>query len=175
MSKVITFSRVFPAYHPKAGQPTFFVEKIWKGLWDASDNPYLGNYQQEYDNHFGIEQIINVHQFLPKVHTVRAGNRWKAGDYFSPRVWSDKPYNSPQIIIAPDIKIENVWSFEITPTGSKCCIFIDSISKPFNLLDEVAKNDGLTREDFNHWFSTKQIRDNGFKGQVICWNKNIEY
>lgn len=28
MSKVITFSRVFPKYHPKAGQPTGFVKSI---------------------------------------------------------------------------------------------------------------------------------------------------
>jgi hypothetical protein len=33
MSRVLTFSRVFPAYHPKAGQPTGFVEKIWKGYY----------------------------------------------------------------------------------------------------------------------------------------------
>lgn len=31
MSKVIMFSRVFPGYHPIAGEPTNFVEKIAKG------------------------------------------------------------------------------------------------------------------------------------------------
>lgn len=28
MARVITFSRKFPSYHPKAGQPTHFVEQI---------------------------------------------------------------------------------------------------------------------------------------------------
>lgn len=28
MSRVITFSRTYPSYHPKAGQPTYFVEKV---------------------------------------------------------------------------------------------------------------------------------------------------
>jgi hypothetical protein len=32
MAKVRTFSRFFPKGHPKSGQPTFFVEKFWKGL-----------------------------------------------------------------------------------------------------------------------------------------------
>jgi hypothetical protein len=30
--KPILFSRFFPAYHPKKGQPTYFVEKIWAHL-----------------------------------------------------------------------------------------------------------------------------------------------
>jgi hypothetical protein len=33
MSKVITFSRVFPKYHQKAVEPTHFVEKIYKSLF----------------------------------------------------------------------------------------------------------------------------------------------
>lgn len=32
MSKVITFSRTFPAYHPRKGEPTYFVEKFWTSI-----------------------------------------------------------------------------------------------------------------------------------------------
>ena len=32
MAKVITVSRTFPDYHPKAGQPTYFVEQILNAL-----------------------------------------------------------------------------------------------------------------------------------------------
>lgn len=169
MSRVITFSRTFPAYHPRKGQSTFFVEKILNSIyWPKSIH----------DIPIEVQNIITDLVLFDrdvKYHTIRAGNRWKEGDCFSPRVWSGKPYKTKQIIIAPDIKIEKVWSFEITPTGAECCIFIDSFSKPFSLLDSIARNDGLTRDDFNHWFSTKQIRNNGFKGQIICWNKNIKY
>ena len=28
MSRVMTFSRVFPSYHPRKGDPTYFVEAI---------------------------------------------------------------------------------------------------------------------------------------------------
>ena len=41
MSKVIIFSRVFPAYHQKVGQPTYFVEKLWQSILDNE----LGEWQ----------------------------------------------------------------------------------------------------------------------------------
>lgn len=40
-----------------------------------------------------------------KYHTIRAGNRFKKGDYFSPRIWTDKPYASKQYQFHPDILI----------------------------------------------------------------------
>lgn len=42
MAKVITFSRVFPSYHPKAGQPTYFVEAIYKALYRPATCGSLG-------------------------------------------------------------------------------------------------------------------------------------
>jgi hypothetical protein len=96
--RVITFSKFYPAYHEKRGCPTHFVEKIWKYLYDLPGMSWdVGEYQQQHDNHFGPEQVISVHQFAPKLHTIRAGNRWKPGDVFSPRVWSGRPYASKQL------------------------------------------------------------------------------
>ena len=122
MSKVITFSRVFPAYHPKKGQPTFFVEKIWQsfGINPLFPSPSLSihNTHLPYDIvHLVGDDLVYLHEYDPKHHTIRAGNRWKVGDKFSPRVWSGKPYNSKQIIIAPDIEIKKVWEFEINENG----------------------------------------------------------
>lgn len=37
MAKVITFSRTFPSYHPKAGQPTYFVEKFYNSLFSRNN------------------------------------------------------------------------------------------------------------------------------------------
>ena len=37
MAKVITVSQKFPDSHPKAGQPTHFVEKIWSSLGGVKD------------------------------------------------------------------------------------------------------------------------------------------
>jgi hypothetical protein len=37
MSRVITFSRVFPSYHPRKGEATFFVESVLKSLYWQKD------------------------------------------------------------------------------------------------------------------------------------------
>lgn len=106
MSKVIIFSRVFPAYHQKAGQPTFFVEQIYNSIYrdkfgDWSEAPVTTNYVVE------LEPTI----LGRKHHTIRNGNRWKRGDKFSPRIWSGKPYKSKQIAIADDILlIAPLWN-----------------------------------------------------------------
>lgn len=174
---VITFSKYFPLYHPRSGEPTFFVEKIWKGLWDRSNSPYLGEYQQAHDNHFGNDQVINVHQFEPKWHTIRKGNRFKVGDYFDARVWSGKPYHTKQIQIAPAIKVTKVWDFKIGSYGFQINEKVynakgDGAIKPqIELLKMIAKNDGLDRFDLLAWFKYPKP----FTGQIICWSENINY
>ena len=161
MAKVITFSRVFPKYHPKAGQPTYFVEKFWKSL-DMPINQNIGLVGLKYEN---------VH-LNGKHHTIRAGERWKKGQYFSPRVWSGKPYNSKQIIIAPDTEIKNIWSVEIDVEG---VFYINGkqIDVTFSICDgrTVADNDGLDSDDLLNWFPVGKP----FKGQIICWNGSIKY
>ena len=150
MSRVITFSKYFPAYHPRIGEPTLFVEQIQGGL---------------------------------KVHTIRAGNRWKVGDKFSPRIWAGKPYRTPQLTIAPDMEIKKVWDYEvkINPSGVEQWFINgtmvsesnDYMQQWFNagLIELIARNDGLTLQDFLNWFK----HPSNFKGQIICWNENINY
>ena len=77
MSKVLTFSRNFPSYHPQKGKPTFFVEKIfqsildnelqdWRGVADTSANPLLNKERQSFfSKHWEC-----------KNHTIRGGNRF---------------------------------------------------------------------------------------------------
>lgn len=179
MSKVITFSKTFPAYHPKAGKPTYFVEKIWKSLWDQNKAHDIHLYQEPHDEFFhpmGANDMRNVHQFKAKHHTIRGGNRWKEGDYFSPRVWSGKPYNSKQIQFAPDIKIERVYDFTIDPlkTGdiylNGWYVFMDRYSNILNV-HEIANNDGLSKEDMLAWFKHPKP----FIGQIIVWDPKIIY
>jgi len=171
MSRVITFSRQFPAYHPKAGQPTHFVEKIWNSLPNMII-PYnklrVMNPELPYAVHDIWETIQDGYmELVPKYHTIRAGNRWNAGDKFSPRVWSGKPYNSKMITIAPDINIAKVWKFEIKDNS----LFLDGKELSHAQWIELAKNDGLTVSEMLEWF--KYPTD--FSGQIICWNPNLEY
>src|SRR5581483_8638457 len=94
---------------------TYFVEKIWRDYLDKS-SPMFPYWMSRHEKMLGIS-IRNCYDFKPKLHTVRKGKRWKAGDFFSPRVWSDRPYASKQVVIAPDIKLERVADIEISATG----------------------------------------------------------
>lgn len=174
MSKVITFSRYFPAYHPRKGEPTYFVEGIWESIRNNQniDSPQYHYMKFESD-------IMRWKQYQPKHHTIRAGNRWKVGDKFSPRVWSGKPYNSKQIIIAPDIEIKKVWSFKMIPAlwEDECKFFLDEKHLGIEIL-KIAYNDGLEPIDFMRWFTGPGIaspKRKPFSGQIICWNENIIY
>ena len=175
MSKVITFSRTFPSYHPKAGQPTYFVEKFIRSfcvetdLDGTTDSEYFSYYcELAFDMN-----LIGLSTVLPKYHTIRAGSRFKVGDKFSPRVWGNDvnpksgrsgAYHSKQIIIAPDTEVKKVWDFQII-NGGLC---VNGECKQY---EKIAINDGLTGEDLLAWFKYPKP----FKGQIICWNENVKY
>lgn len=168
MAKVITFSQFYPSYHPRKGQPTYFVEKILESLIGTS---YEENITDEML--LRCKMIFRTHVW-PKHHTIRAGHRFKVGDWFSPRVWSGVPYKSKQIIIAPDIQVKKTWDVEI----DECDVWAIGLpGTQIKYLDEnqeaaIAKNDGLTEQDLYLWFKeTKKP----FDGQVICWSDKIEY
>ncbi len=165
MAKVITFSREFPSYHPRRGEPTNFVEKFWASI---GENDFEKPYAKLLSS--GIPMLMGDN-IQPKHTTIRAGKRWKAGDYFSPRVWSGKPYNTKQIIIAPDIQIKKVWDFKIEDG----CFFIDNelyaYSSSTELLNKLSDNDGLSQIDLLDWFKYPK----NFEGQIICWNEIVNY
>jgi len=177
MSKVITFSLYFPGYHPRKGEPTYFVEKIHHNIWHSIPDDWMDAQSMIWDLNKHLPRKI-VHDFIEsldmeanfadisKGHTIRYGNNFKVGDLFSPRVWSGKPYGSKQIIIAPDIQVKKSWDFESTHDE----IYLNGITiLGSKTVDHIAKNDGLTIEDFFRWFNKP------FEGQIICWNENINY
>ena len=171
MSKVITFSRTFPLYHPRKGDPTYFVEQSWNGL-NILKLPVPKN--EDVPSDF-LWSILPLSNYGEKYHTIRKGYRWKVGDKFSPRVWSGKPYQSKQIIIAPDIEIKKIWDVEIFIESDRIHIAHKLTHNTLELFpfNQVAKNDGLTFKDMKDWFNVKP--DKPFIGQIICWNENIEY
>lgn len=182
--KVITFSRHFPSYHPKAGQPTYFVEKIWAHLvlseqFDVETcEAYLCAHWCE--GMFSMDKVSEFHDTnTPKIHTIRSGHRWKEGEQFSPRVWSGRPYFSKQIVFAPPLTIKKTedigtinyatdakekdlrfwrWSGQFSPSGAalKRTLFQKDT-------EAIAANDGLAYEDFVVWFS----KSSKFEGQII--------
>lgn len=164
MAKVITFSRFFPKGHISQGEPTGFVEKFWKGLQEVGySEPWYF-----FDEVADLANVISGASYTyapPKRHTIRAGKRFKHGEYFSPRVWSGKPYDSKQIIIAPDIKIERLYDIVFVQKDEFLSIG-GATFHPFGyreMIERLAANDGLTVPQFLSWFKKP------FEGQIICW------
>ncbi len=176
MARVIILSRNFPAYHPQKNQPTYFVEKFLK-CWESMHTLEEVKYADLIDSKF--VDSWHFKNTYPKGHTIRQGERFKVGDYFSPRIWSGKPYQSKQIIIAPDTKIENVYDFEIKVAYKELPLDYDTdiiINHRFyhsddKIMQQLAQNDGLKLPDLLRWFKYPQP----FKGQIICWDPKIKY
>lgn len=178
MAKVITFSTSFPKGHIRQGENTHFVEKFLKSI----PNPFNPLPKE-------VKKLIDHQTWLNctyKNHTIRAGNRFKKGDYFSPRIWGNDlnlksfksgPYHSKQITIATDTLITDCWDVVIfaEPNQTTICLPTEIHSQYQMLsLGEVAKNDGLTIDDFESWFNPKR-KSIEFHGQIICWNEKIKY
>jgi hypothetical protein len=160
-TRVMMLSRHFMKGHPRAGELTWFIPKIWAALVQMNGRP-----ENIPDNTFNFYQ-----SHIPKWHTIRPGNRFKAGDFIDFRYWSGMPYRSPQLKAFPfTIPVERVFNIEIDKSG---VIMIDGVidCTGNNLAEELAKNDGLSHEDFLAWFS----KTLPFNGQIICWSKDIKY
>lgn len=122
---VLMISEKFPATHPKAGFATNFPLAI-----------------KHYD----------------KIHTIRGNYKlWKerfekidAGEaILSVRIWDGKPYRSKQLEI---FRYDNTKGI-----GVEKAIFsglnIATIGDKTIFRSQLAQNDGLSREDFDSWFS----------------------
>lgn len=169
MAKVITFSRYYPTMHPRKYERTHFVEKIHKALNLRFNNisiiQKIGSYNNysdlmlpEYQEFF---KEYSYADYQPKIHTMRAGKRWKTGDKASLRIWSEKPYRSKQIIIAPEITIPRVADIEIDEVGF-CQLDGLDVKTP-EVMSALIANDGLNRKDFESWFE----KSLPFSGQLI--------
>lgn len=160
MSRVITFSTRFRRDHPRAGEPTYFVEKIM--AWCA-DNMLWWEMNKDLTA-YDWYKYYNCGQ--PKRHTIRAGERWKVGDRFSPRIWSGTPRRSKQIIIGPDMEVK-----KIIPIATDGLLWFVNYKPASNdLIRKICINDGLSYEDFVDWFYGM-----AFSGQIVCWDANINY
>lgn len=157
--KVLTVSRFFPAYHPRKGEPTAFPEKIMAYLADKVPNWTMKDDFVLYDWH----TYYNCTN--PKLHTIRAGNRWNEGEWASLKVWSGRPYHSRPVEFA-QVQLKKIYPFELTDSGYK----VNGVDAGFDALSCLAENDGLTIDDFECWFAGHGKKKNScFTGQILCW------
>lgn len=156
---VLTVSRVFPTTHKRKGEPTFFVEKIFKGLNQIMPCCWCGH-----GCTCSKHCIIDSMNLNEKLHTIRANYElWakrikdvqEGKAILSIRYWSGKPYNSKQVEICQLDKDSGIGIQKLITLYDSFVLIgkkeneYDSFSIKKDLL---AKNDGLSLEDFKEWF-----------------------
>lgn len=187
-TKNINFSRTFPVYHPKKGQETHFVEAILtqRGikylthayfLWLVENNPKISELFLE-----GFYRSLSE-DIDPKGHTIREHkNPLVVGDFINPTCWAGAHLTPPQrpchnteegyfkIKFAPDIEVVKTWEFSsYSDSEIRGKILLNGKQVTARQIIEISNNDGLYINDFFDWFNKP------FSGQIICWNKYIEY
>ena len=194
MSRVRTLSRTFMKGHPREGQSTFFVEKFLNSMkLNYTSDGYLDMLciLNEYNIAEGKLSFEDLESFWlslqpvseSKNHTIRGKSWFAAGDKISIRCWFGKPYHGCQIILADDLEIKKVWSYEVKVpkkgveqwflNGTMVSENNEYMQQWFNagLVEEIAKNDGLEVSDFLGWFKHPSV----FSGQIICWDDSVKY
>lgn len=128
---VLTVSKQFPKSHNQAGKSTGFVENITKLFTNGSNK---------------IHTIRSNYEFWER--RAKEINEGKA--VLSIRYWSGKPYRSQQVEIC---SLESVGIEKLTDPTNFVFASINGKEVDWNI---VAKNDGLSFDDFCEWFNIRQ-------------------
>jgi len=172
----INLTRKYLAGHPRAGELTYFVEKVYSGFYDLEHltltleqfAEFIAlDYASDYLKIIGQEDFLDV-ECKPKIHTMRSGNRWRAGMDIHFKIWKGKPYKSKTFNFAPIIPCVSVQDYELINIDSEIGPFrnitIDGRELSDEEVQELAVNDGFDNvEDFWDWFQ------GNCTGQLIHW------
>jgi len=150
----------FKTYFPW-GEPTNFVHKILSAGRETH-----------------CFAIGSVETFIPKLHTIRTGQRWKAGDVLHMAIGvRTKKYDQFNRDIEELSKCRAVQRFDLTIRHEGCAaLYIDkklmycrNRDHVFEItpgwMEQFSRNDGFTNsEQFFRWFK-QSVRN----GQIIHW------
>lgn len=138
----LTLSQVFPSTHCRAGEPTGFKEAFFNGQDTERDDGKLHTIRANYDF------------WAKRFEKIAAGEA-----VLFIREWVGKPYGkgSTQREIARLTREDGIGLQRLTVAGT--CIgyhptFLDGVSVPS---DVIARNDGLSEQDWRNWFAGYKI------------------
>lgn len=154
-------------------KPTFFVEKIKKGLLDnhimfyKDDRKYIGEL---------LEMAFSKKpMYCPKIHTIRhdENERWKAGMdiHFVINNRTKNRYQFAPVVKCVSVQEINIvyWYNPKTEMFDKPEVYIDKKVLNKTKLEALALNDGFDSvKDFFAYFNTN------FNGKLIHWT-NTKY
>ncbi|RYX86895.1 hypothetical protein EON73_02460 [bacterium] len=157
------------------GNPSNFIEKIWASIilnkLDGINKVQYHAYAALYNNQFNENWDGFMEEKKPKLHTIRSGKRWKAGDLIH-FVIDTSPTTYFQF--APVFKCYSVQDIEIrNVSGQKKrpIVYIEGreiqlLENHRSILPELAVNDGFESiNDFFAYFNTD------FTGQLVHWTE----
>lgn len=182
----LSFSTAWPKRMGKwAGEPTYFVEKIWERLQHEIKSEVDFYWWFDAVNDAGYYQPSSEYKWTHKLHTIRKGNRWKVGDKIH-MVINNRTRDRFQF--APVMEAKSVQEIEIDYYDIYREVRVNNKliyreEQPFDeveeyeysdefetVLDRLVRNDGFESvEQFFTYFSTD------FKGQIVSWVDSIEY
>lgn len=167
----IMISKNFMKDHPRAGQPTFFKEKIWAGQAETRFPEFkFPKEDVDYDWH-------EYYNAIPKIHTIRDNyDYWarvaeevNAGrGILSLRQWTKSPYNfardgskQKEFLRLTKMGVQRAKIVGVTMDcmGEISNGLVAEIEGEARMIPIVAKRDGLSTEDFIAWF--KEPMSNG--------------
>jgi hypothetical protein len=161
------------------GKPTYFVEKIWKGLSGDLILNKVGYPSEVYPKEY-LEclqkELVNYENKLPKLHTFREDkkDRWKPGtkiDFFINCRQKNMFRFAPVLPVVSTQKVEIKWIPLTRPLGERRpWVRIDG-KNIFTIdhfiteeMTQLALNDGFDNvEDFFAYFNED------FTGKIIHW------
>ena len=177
MAKIRTLSQYFLKGHTRYQQPTFFPEMFLNSLAFKYTSFEYFRMLINFNDHIPPLKIAAFYENLNpeikqcKPHTIRLGKHFSENDKISIRTWLDKPYNSKQIILAPNILLKRVYNIQLGRHLSGELVTLLN-NKKINI-NTLATNDGLSLTDFNEWFNA--IKPGKLvDAQILCWN-HINY
>lgn len=136
---VLTMSKTFPATHPRHGEPTEFLEKFLNGQTGTGESRKLHTIRANYP------------LWEKRIRDVKLGKA-----VLSIRQWSGRPYCSKQVEIAKLTAANVVGIQKLFINYYGCDRYTVTDEKQVMGYDvalvELAKNDGLSLEDWLAWF-----------------------
>nr|WP_294897781.1 hypothetical protein [uncultured Pedobacter sp.] len=159
------------------GKPNYFIEKIWEGFLQAGISEEIYHqYQMDHAEKLGqMWGFPDERLQSPKLHSIRKGNRWKAGDKIH-FVINNRTKNRFQF--APIVPVVSTQEFEIKWVENpkykeryKPEIYIDGklffsdyFTSERKELERLSQNDG-----FEEGYDVCYYFNKNFKGQIIHW------
>lgn len=168
----LKFMTTWPTDSATPNQPTHFVYKVLRGLIEIYDLNELPKLTVLIYNYKSISNYTEVPDVPPKIHTIRQGHRWKAGNKIHPQIWLGKPYNSKVYQFAPIIPCTAAHSIILDTAAKKITLYKSHTD--FTVLNQeqatiLAIHDGFKNLDHFWQYFKKPLH-----GQLIQWT-NYDY